>query len=193
MANVKNNGNTSRLGAVMKINFIDLNNIDERLYKKCIHKIFATWSYRRDSEIRRQFNLWTVNIYPVRHKLDNPNWWSNYEEKTNSFIPHGNTGMYEINLFIQDFKNSMVMLQNMRMASHEIAHAVMMTYYGFSNQEMTVKKVHELHNNFHTKLIKFLYFNRSTFWFRRITLSILNIEDYVNTRKNNKGFSPYYK
>ena len=176
----------------MKINFIDCNSIDKRLYKKCINKIFTTWSYRRDSEIRRHFHLWTVNIYPVRHKKDDPNWWSIYNEKTNSFIPHGNTGMYEINLFILDSKNSMVTLTNMRMASHEIAHAVMMTYYGFNNQKMTVDKVHLSHLNGLTKIIKFMYFNRSRFWWSRITLSLLNIEDYVNTFKTNKGLSPYY-
>ncbi len=179
----------------MKINFIDCINIDKRLYKKCIHKIFATWSYRRDSEIRRHFNLWTVNIYPVGHLRDKETFWGHTDElNTNILIPHGNTGMYEINLFINDIKNPMYVLSNMRMASHEIAHAVMMTYYGFNNQTMTVKTVHMLQDTSQTKIIKFMYFSRNNLMFgwKRITLSILDIHNYVNTRKINANFSPYY-
>ena len=176
----------------MKINFIDLTSIDKRLYKKCIHKIFTTWSFRRDSEIRRHFHLWTVNIYPVGHIKDDVAFFSNVKGISNILIPHGNTGMYEINLFIQDFKNSMITLSNMRMASHEIAHAVMMTYYGFHNQNMTVDKVHILNSFQSTKIIKFMYFDRSKLWFKKITLSLLNIELFVNTRKFDRGFSPYY-
>lgn len=144
--------------------------------------------------MRKVFNLWTVNVYPVGHKKDDPQFFGFINEKTNINIPHGNTGLYVINLFINDSKNNMILLQNMRMISHEIAHAVMMMYYGLKNQNMFVDAVHDAHKWNDSKLIKFWYFERKylMFGWKRKKLLILDISEYVNETRKDKGFSPYY-
>jgi len=178
----------------MKINFIDCKNINQRLYKKSIHKIFQTWFYYKDSTIRQKFNQWTINFYPVGHKKDNQQFFTHIDAVMNINIPHGNTGFYVMNLFINDMKNNMILLQNMRMASHEIAHAVMMMYYGTNNKAMFVHTVHGVQSGRASKLIKFWYFERKhlMFGWKRIKLLILDISEYVNETRKDKGLSPYY-
>ena len=178
------------LDAKLKINFIDCKNINKRLYKKSIHQIFRTWCYYKDRKMRKVFNLWTINVYPVGHKKDNPQYFGFITEKTNINIPHGNAGLYVVNLFINDSNNNRILLQNMRMASLEIAHAVMAMYYGFKNKTMFVNIVHFIHNQGRTKLIKFWFWNK--FRWKRIRLLILDISKHVNETRKEKGLSPYY-
>ncbi len=178
----------------MNINFFRLHNINQRLYKRAIMKIFFSHCYYKDKSMRYNFHLWTVNVYPTNDIEDRSDYWDGLidgDDKVDKNIPHGNTGLYVINLFIYDQNYSRYLEMNMRMASHEIAHAVLMLYYGVPNSDIFVGYVHKMNNENKIRSLKFWWFNRSLKFVRRIHLRILDVSKMTNTKFHNKGFSPY--
>ena len=179
---------------MVQINFIRLHNIDKRLYKRSILKIFDHFTYYKDSEMRKQFHLWTINIYPTNDLEDNSKFWSGLidnDAQTNKDIPHGNTGQFVINMFIYDQKGDMAHRMNMFAFSRESAHAVMMMYWSTKRKDMFVHYVHSVEKRKLVKTFKFWWLNRSIRFVKRITMTVLDISNRTNTKREDKGFSPF--
>lgn len=179
----------------MKINFFRLHQINQRLYKRAITKIFFDHCYYKDTKMREQMHRWTVNVYPTNDIEDKSSYWDgliDVDAKVDKRIPHGNTGLFVINLFILDVKNEFVDNMNFSMTSHEIAHAVIMLYYGTKRKDLFVDAVHELVKMNKIRTLKFWFFNRSLRFIRRVRLRILDITEITNTSRHNNGKSPYF-
>jgi len=164
----------------MKFNFIDCENIDEDYYEKAILKYLTDHFYHKNYNRFMKLAKLTINIYPVGHKKDNPLFYQHsfIDEKRNFSMPHGNTGIDVVNVFIFDTNNYRHTLMNFSVISHELAHAIIMIV----KSDNFVSFVH-----FQQEKNKF---RSMWFWHKKIPrlLRVLDITVKTNLRNKNKGF-----
>ena len=163
----------------MKINFIDCFEIDKKLMRKAIWKNFLYYRYKKDRQLLDEIRKWNIQIYPVNHSKASTQFFSHILGKMSKNIPWGHTGKYVLTLFINDIKGDMIFLQNMKMISHEIAHAVLANYYNWDSKKF-VKIVHDAQLNSQIIIIYVYHRLRKK---RFVILDISNFTDQIN--KNN--------
>jgi hypothetical protein len=110
----------------MQITFINLFDIDEKLYTKAILTFLTDHLYHKNYFQFLQLDKLKINIYPVNHKTDNPLFWSHVlnNDLTNQDMPHGNTGLDVVNLYIFDTNYERHTLMNFSVITHELCHAI---------------------------------------------------------------------
>ena len=126
----------------MEINFIDLVDIDQELYKKAILTYITDHFYHEDFDVYLNLAKTKINLYPLGHHSVNPLFYQHsYQEVPKNFnIPHGNTGLNVCNIYIYDNLNEMYTAMNFQAISHELAHLILMLLK--SNEFVTY--VHEI-------------------------------------------------
>ena len=168
----------------MKINFIDCFDIDKKLMRKAIWKNFLYYRYKKDRQLLNEIRKWDIMIYPVNYSKVFEQFFSHILGKMSKNIPWGHTGKYVISLFINDMKGDMIFLQNMKMISHEIAHAVLANYYDWDSSKF-VKIVHDAQKN--SKIIIIHVHHR----LRKKRFVILDISEFTDQINKNKDKSPF--
>ena len=175
----------------MKITFTT-KNIDKKLYSKGIlNYIYEHYNHKDYARLMLQ-DKWEIIVSPVSESI--PDF---YLESERTFlsnrIPHGVTGDKEINVYVLDIDNSMIMLQNFSAIYHEVAHMILKIYYpnlqvqqrtndfyGKKGQfrKMFSSEVHDRSVEGKFRQIRF-FKNYHT----KITLIALDILDLTNSRK----------
>jgi hypothetical protein len=118
-------------------------NVDTKLYEKLILQYIYEHYYYKDYKRYMLQDKWVIEIKPT---TDYNGSYSNdprFEELDFS-IPHGITGRGNIVCYVTDSNNSLIMLQNMSVICHELAHMILQIYY-------PDKIVKMRHNDFHGK------------------------------------------
>ena len=179
----------------MEINFTT-KNIDEKLYQKIILYYIYDHYYHKDYLRYIDQDKWVIEIKST-DQYDS-NYYSNdpRAEELDFSIQHGVTGRGKIIVYITDNKNNLILLQNMSVICHELAHMILMIYY-------PDKIVKMRHNDFHGKAGDSRKFFSSEVharvaesrvrpfkypisrWRKKMFIGV-DIEDLVNTRNVNK-------
>jgi len=129
----------------LEINFINCENIDKKLYEKCIlgyiyeHYKFEVGKY--DMYIKQ--DKWKINIINL-YDFDESFYTKEQLVDLSTGIPHGVTGKGIVKCYITDKRNDLFTLQNFTVICHELAHMILYNYYG--NQRTKLR-----HNDFYSK------------------------------------------
>jgi hypothetical protein len=179
----------------VEINFTT-KNIDEKLYQKIILHYIYDHYYHKDYLRYMDQDKWVIEIKST-DQYDS-NYYSNdpRAEELDFSIPHGVTGRGKIVVYITDNKNNLILLQNMSVICHELAHMILQIYY-------PDKIVNMRHNDFHGKAGDSRKFFSSEVhdrvaesrvrpfkypisrWRKKMFIGV-DIEDLVNTRNKNR-------
>tara|TARA_B100001750_G_scaffold144681_1_gene115521 strand:- start:11915 stop:12478 length:564 start_codon:yes stop_codon:yes gene_type:complete len=127
----------------MKIIFTT-KNIDRKLYEKLTLKYIYEHYYPTDYGRYIEQDKWTIEIKPTTDY--DTSFYANDSraEELDFSIPHGVTGKGNIICYVTDSTNSLILLQNMSVICHELAHMILQIYY-------PDKVVQMRHNDFHGK------------------------------------------
>ena len=120
----------------------NLTEIDRKLYQKMIYNYIYEHYYYKDYERLQKQDRWKIEIkstseYDTSFYSSDPR-----AEELDFSIPHGVTGNGDLICYITNSSNNLVMLQNMSVIIHELAHMILMVYY-------PNKIVKMRHNDFH--------------------------------------------
>jgi len=120
----------------------NLTEIDRKLYQKMIYNYIYEHYYYKDYERLQKQDRWKIEIkstseYDTSFYSSDPR-----AEELDFSIPHGVTGNGDLICYITNSGNNLVMLQNMSVIIHELAHMILMVYY-------PNKIVKMRHNDFH--------------------------------------------
>ena len=120
----------------------NLTEIDKKLYQKMIYNYIYEHYYYKDYEKLQKQDRWKIEIkatseYDTSFYSSDPR-----AEELDFSIPHGVTGNGDLICYITNSGNNLVMLQNMSVIIHELAHMILMVYY-------PNKIVKMRHNDFH--------------------------------------------
>ena len=129
----------------MEINFINCNNIDKKLYEKCIlGYIYEHYKFKKgDYDMYLKQAKWKINIINL-DDFDDSFYTKQQSIDLSSGIPHGVTGKEVVKCYVVDDKNDMFTLQNFSMICHELAHMILYNYYG--NQRSVLR-----HSDFYSR------------------------------------------
>lgn len=130
----------------MEINFIGCEEIDKKLYEKCIlGYIYQHYQYRnqKDSDRYIQQDKWKIDIYNL-DLFEDDFYTKDQLIDLSTGIPHGVTGKNIVKCYIIDKRNDLFTLQNFSVICHELAHMILYNYYG--NQRSTLR-----HDDFYSK------------------------------------------
>ena len=177
----------------MKINFTT-SKIERKLYEKSILTyIYDHYLFNDQKRIMEQ-DKWEINI----RTLTDFNW-NFYDKKIKNLskkMPHGITGKYVIDCYVNDENNRMYYLQNMMVICHELSHMILKIYYptlrGALNYDDMWGKAGdirnffstEIHNRVHegkTKKFKAFHLNNEYYFYG------IDIKDLTNQRNLNNG------
>ena len=116
-----------------QINFTT-KNIDEKLYQKIILYYIYDHYYHKDYLRYIDQDKWVIEIKST-DQYDS-NYYSNdpRAEELDFSIPHGVTGQQKIVVYITDNTNNLILLQNMSVICHELAHMILMMKIIYSSK-----------------------------------------------------------
>ncbi len=116
----------------MEINFIGCEEIDQKLYEKCIlNYIYQHYQYRsrKDSDLYIKQDKWKIDIYNL--DLFEDNFYTKEQRlDLSSGIPHGVTGKDIVKCYIIDKNNDLFTIQNFSAICHELGHMILYNIYG---------------------------------------------------------------
>ena len=99
-------------------------NLDTKLYEKLILDYIYDHYYHTDYLRYVEQDQWVIEIKPTTDYdgsySDDPRF-----EELDFSIPHGVTGRGHIICYVTDSSNSLIMLQNMSVICHELAHMIL--------------------------------------------------------------------
>lgn len=122
----------------------ELDKIDAKLYQKMIlNYIYEHYNYSDYGRLRKQ-DEWKIEIKSTAEYDGRFYTGDSRAEELDFNIPHGVTGRGNLICYITNSGNNLVMLQNMTVIIHELAHMILMVYYPDKIVEMR-------HNDFHGK------------------------------------------
>ena len=116
-------------------------------------------------------------------------------EELDFSIPHGVTMREKIICYVTDSTNNLIMLQNMSVICHELAHMILMVYYPNELVKMRYNDFHgkagdqrklfssEVHDRVTEGRIKQFRYPISRF--KKVSFVGVDIEDITNRRNNN--------
>jgi hypothetical protein len=177
----------------MKINFTT-SKIERKLYEKSILTyIYDHYLFTDQKRVMEQ-DKWEINIRTLADFK-----WNFYDRKIKNLskkMPHGVTGKYVIECYVNDENNRMYYLQNMMVICHELSHMILKIYYptlrGSLTYDDTWGKAGDERNFFSTEIHNRVYEGR-TKKFKTFHLSNeyyfygVDIEDLTNQRNLNNG------
>lgn len=182
----------------MQIKFENTYNIDKSLYEKLIlGYIYDHYHYKDYKKYQIQDN-WTITIKRVQ---DFDRGFYSLSGKTDDLdysIPHGVTGQRTVICYITDSDNPLILLQNMTVICHELAHMILMVYYpdkitlqrydDFYGKTGTQRKFFssEVHDRLAEGKIRTL--SRRLGFRKTIRYVGVDITDITNSRNEDKGF-----
>lgn len=182
----------------MEINFTT-ENIDEKQYEKLIlHYIYEHYHYTDHDRLQVQDD-WKITIKSTKQYADRANPFYDNDPRLKELdfnIPHGVTGEYEVICYITDSPNNMVMMQNMSVICHELAHMILKIYYRDKTVKTRYADFHgkagdtrkffscEVHDRATEGRVKQHRYPISRF--RKITFIGIDISDLTNSRKERK-------
>lgn len=166
-------------------------NIDEILYEKLIlHYIYEHYHYKDFNRIMSQ-DKWKITIASTK-EFDRGFYSPTPNDQLDYDIPHGVTGRGTVVCYITDSDNPLILLQNMSVICHELAHMILMVYYP---DKLTTQKYDdfygkagdqrkffssEVHDRVAEGRVK--QFSYKTGFRRKITYIGVDIEDITNGR-----------
>ena len=111
----------------MEINF-ETKNLDVSLYQRMIlHYIYE--HYHFTDHVRYQLqDKWKITIVSTK-EFDRSFYSGVPNDQLDYSIPHGVTGQGTVICYVTDNSNPLIMLQNMSVICHELAHMILMVYY----------------------------------------------------------------
>ena len=111
----------------MEIKF-ETKNLDVSLYQRMIlHYIYEHYHYKDYKRYQDQ-DKWKITI--ISTKDFGRSFYSGVpNDQLDYGIPHGVTGKGTIICYVTDSNNPLIMLQNMSVICHELAHMILMVYY----------------------------------------------------------------
>ena len=111
----------------MEINF-ETKHLDVSLYQKMIlHYIYDHYYYKDYTNYMAQ-DKWKITIVSTKD-FDRSFYSGVPNDQLDYSIPHGVTGQGTVICYVTDSNNPLVMLQNMSVICHELAHMILMVYY----------------------------------------------------------------
>lgn len=113
----------------MNIKFVNLFDIDKKLYERCILKyIYEHYSTINGYSKYLEQDKWTIEIINL-DSFDDSFYTKEQQVDLSTGIPHGVTGQYVVKCYIVDDKNDLYTLQNFSAICHELAHMVLKIHY----------------------------------------------------------------
>lgn len=111
----------------MQINF-ETKHLDEKLYQKLIlHYIYEHYNYKDYPRLREQ-DSWKITLVSTKD-FDRSFYSGVPNDQLDYSIPHGVTGKGDVICYLTDSNNPLILLQNMNVICHELAHMILMVYY----------------------------------------------------------------
>jgi hypothetical protein len=166
--------------------------IDRKLYEKLILKYIYDHYYYTDYTRYVAQDKWKIEIKPTTDYDSSFYANDSRAEELDFSIPHGVTGKGSVICYITDSTNNLIMLQNMSVICHELAHMILQVYYPDKVVKMRYNDFHgkagdmrkffscEVHDRAAEGRVKqFKY--RISRW-RKIVFIGINIEDITNSR-----------
>ena len=173
----------------MEINFINCENINKKLYEKCILGYIYEhykWNGKNYSQYLKQAQ-WKINIINLDN-FDESFYTKEQMVNLSSGIPHGVTGKNVVKCYVIDNTNDMFTIQNFSAICHELAHMILYNYYGsargvlrhsdFYNKKGDSKNFasQEVHDRVRERNLRTITIYRSRFRkFRFIGVDILDL------------------
>jgi|15BtaG_2_1085339.scaffolds.fasta_scaffold24438_2 hypothetical protein len=111
----------------MEIKF-ETRHLDEKLYERMIlHYIYNHYYYKDYARYMEQ-DKWRIQIISTKD-FDRSFYNGVPNDQLDYSIPHGVTGKGDVICYVTDTTNPLIMLQNMSVICHELAHMILMVYY----------------------------------------------------------------
>ncbi len=102
--------------------------LDKKLYQKLIlHYIYEHYHYKDYDRLMKQ-DKWKITLVSTK-EFDRSFYSGVPNDQLDYSIPHGVTGQGTVICYLTDSTNPLIMLQNMSVICHELAHMILMTYY----------------------------------------------------------------
>ena len=181
----------------MRIKFENTEHIDKPLYEKLIlGYIYDHYHYKDYAKYMKQ-DKWKITLKRVQD-FDKSFYTGVPNDQLDYSIPHGVTGQGTVICYITDSSNPLILLQNMTVICHELAHMILMIYYpdkltlqrydDFYGKTGTQRKFFssEVHDRLAEGKVRTL--SRRLGWRKTIRYVGVDITDITNSRNEDKGF-----
>ena len=178
----------------MEINF-ETKNLSVSLYQRMILHFIYEHYHHKDYVRYQEQDKWKINIVSTKD-FDRSFYSGVPNDQLDYSIPHGVTGQGHIVCYVTDNDNPLIMLQNMSVICHELAHMILMVYYP---DKLTTQKYDDFYgkagdqrkffsSEVHDRVVegRVKQFKCPKGWRKFINFIGVDISDLTNSRKNIK-------